>query len=162
MEGVFSPFEARQLKHTVLIMPEGQEFRGISQGHSHSQVKLKINLKKLNCANCRHYIYEVIGSVEPKGRQLAILTVCPVLSPTSIPALIKTCKAIPITASTWKGGENSTTIAACPFCNLPVRQEGNLDVERARSEEEAIQIPAMNQLGSTFPTCCCWMVGATP
>lgn len=141
-------------------MPEGQEFRGISQGHSHSQVKLKINLKKLNCANCRRCIYEVIGTAEPKGRQLVILTVCPLLSPTSIPALIKTYKAIPIAVLTWKGGENSTTIVACPFCNLPVRQEGNLYVERARREEEAIQIPAMKQLASTFPTCCCWTVGA--
>lgn len=60
---------------------------------------------------------------------------------------------------TWKGGENSTTIIACPFHNLPVRQEVNLYVEQARSKKEAIQIPVMNQLASTFPTCCCWTVG---
>lgn len=33
--------------YTVLIVPEGQEFRGISQGHSHSQVKLKKKFKKI-------------------------------------------------------------------------------------------------------------------
>ncbi|PKU48961.1 hypothetical protein llap_614 [Limosa lapponica baueri] len=64
----------------------------------------------------------------------------------SIPALAETCKAFPTTVPTWKGGENSAAIAACPSRNLPVQQEGNLYVERARSEEETIQIPAMNRL----------------
>lgn len=89
-----------------------------------------------------------------------LLTVCPLLSPASIPALAETCKAFPTAAPTWKEGENSTAIAACPSCNLLVQQEGNLYVERARSEEETIQIPAMNRLAGTFPACSCWMVGA--
>ncbi|KAJ7423558.1 hypothetical protein BTVI_09377 [Pitangus sulphuratus] len=48
---------------------------------------------------------------------------------------METCKAIPITALTWKGGENSTAIVACPSHNLPVRQEGNLYVKLSEKRE---------------------------
>lgn len=89
-----------------------------------------------------------------------LLTVCPLLSPASIPALAETCKAFPTAAPTWKGGENSTAISACPSRNLPVQQEGNLYVERARSVEETIQIPATNRLAGTFPACRCRTAGA--
>lgn len=44
----------------------------------------------------------------------------------------------------------------------PASEAGGKSVEQARSKEEAIQIPVMNQLASTFSTCCCWMVGAPP
>ena len=89
-----------------------------------------------------------------------LLTVCPLLSPAFIPALTKTCKAFPTATPNWKGGENSTAVAACPSRSLPVQQEGNLYVERVRYEEETIQIPAMNRLAGTFPAGCCRMVGA--
>lgn len=134
----FSPFEARQLKHWHCTNHAWGP--GIQRNKSRAQPQpseIKNKFKKLNCPNCRRYIYKVIGTAESKGRQLVILTVHPLLSPTSIPALIKTHKAIPIAMWTWKGGENSTTIVACPFHNLPVRQEGNLWNKREAGRKQS-------------------------
>lgn len=102
---------------TVLIMPEGQEFRGISQGHSYSQVKgvkkKKEKLKHTNCRRCN--IYQVNRIAEPKGRQ-------PRVHPSS--------PASPRPA--W-GQERAGRRQPAPSCSLPCRRRESC----AWSEREA-------------------------